>query len=293
MIDAASNYISKDVRVLGRLHLHVDMEVNRPISVTDERYCEPYMKALEANDPEQHWPRFVTLGNLPDIQFAFAASAVYSSNIEGNTIDLNAFMRSKQRDGQRAKRAKEQKEIEALEAAYAFAQAHPLTENNLLRAHAMFSESILIQAHQGRYRAGRMFVYDGSGIIYAAVEGERVQEEMARLEEEVAGLLRRRLDVRRAFYHAALLHLIFVQIHPFEDSNGRAARLLEKWFLAAHLGEQAWKIPSEEYYWKHRARYYEAINLGPTFYDLAYSRCVPFLTMLPASLALRLPSADH
>lgn len=36
-----------------------------------------------------------------------------------------------------------------------------------------------------------------------------------------------------------------------------------------------------------------AINLGPTFYDLAYSRCVPFLTMLPASLALRLPSTDH
>ena len=269
------------------------MELTRPIPVTDERYYGPYAEALGADNPEQRWPEFEALDNLPDIQFAFAASAVYSSNIEGNTIDLNAFMRSRQRGGRTMKRAKEQSEIEALEATYAFAQAHPLTERNLLRAHATLSAPILTRAHQGRYRNGRMFIYDGSGILYAAVEGERVEEEMGGLMEGVAALLRGRLDVRRVFYHAALLHLIFAQVHPFEDGNGRAARLLEKWFLATHLGEQAWKIPSEEYYWKDRARYYESINLGPTFYDLAYNRCVPFLTMLPASLALRLPNTDH
>jgi len=31
-------------------------------------------------------------------------------------------------------------------------------------------------------------------------------------------------------FFAALIHLVFVKIHPFDDGNGRAARLLEKWF---------------------------------------------------------------
>jgi Fic family protein len=85
------------------------------------------------------------------------------------------------------------------------------------------------------------------------------------------------------------MHLVFVHVHPFEDGNGRTVRLLEKWFLASKLGSEAWKIPSEEYYWRHRPAYYEAIRLGPNFYLLDYDSseggCVPFLTLLPRALA--------
>jgi hypothetical protein len=62
--------------------------------------------------------------------------------------------------------------------------------------------------------------------------------------------------------------------------NGRAARLLEKWFLASKLGMSAWCIDSERYYWDHRPAYYINIALGYNYYALQWERCIPFLLML-------------
>ena len=140
------------------------------------------------------------------------------------------------------------------------------------------------------------FVFDGQGIIYAAVESEHVEEEMRHFFADVQPLRKQELTPTEAFYHTALMHLVFAHIHPIEDDNGRTARLLEKWFLAEHLGSRTWKILSEEHYWTHRVDYYERIRLGPNFYMLDYDAggraavgghagCVPFLTMLPATLA--------
>jgi Fic family protein len=77
-----------------------------------------------------------------------------------------------------------------------------------------------------------------------------------------------------------------VHIHPFQDGNGRAGRLLEKWFLATHLGAKAWQIPAEQYYKENRPEYYRNIKLGENYYFLDYDQCVPFLTMLPRALRL-------
>ena len=224
------------------------------------------------------------------MRFAFQASAVYSSNIEGNTLDLNSYMRSRMRGGTGPK-AKEQQEIDELVEAYEFARRHALNEKNLLHAHGILSRSILPKSQRGTYRDGRMFVFDSRGIIYAAVEAARVPQEMQAFFSDVGQLRREDLTTDQVFYHASLLHLVFVHVHPFEDGNGRTARLLEKWFLASHLGTPAWKIPSEEYYWKHRPAYYEAIRLGPNFYTLDYDAgrpggCTAFLMQLPQALDL-------
>jgi len=232
------------------------------------------MEALRPNTPAAQWEAFTEQGDLPAVRFAFQASAVYSSNIEGNTLDLNSYMRSKMRGGTGPK-AKEQQEIDELVTAYEFARGHALTEKNLLKAHGILSRSILPKSQRGAYRDGRMFVFDSRGIIYAAVEAEHVSAEMRTFFEDVQQLRRGDMTTDEAFYHAALMHLVFVHVHPFEDGNGRTARLLEKWFLASHLGAGAWQIPSEEYYWRHRPEYYQAIRLG----------CVPFLTLLPKALA--------
>jgi len=69
------------------------------------------------------------------------------------------------------------------------------------------------------------------------------------------------------------------------DGNGRAARLLEKWFLASKLGRQAWHVASEGYYKENVAAYYRNIKLGLSFYTLDYDRCVPFLVILVESVA--------
>jgi Fic family protein len=61
---------------------------------------------------------------------------------------------------------------------------------------------------------------------------------------------RRDLGVEARFYHAALLHLVLAKIHPFEDGDGRVARLLEKGFLSEQRGTKAGKGPPEELYWE-------------------------------------------
>lgn len=92
------------------------------------------------------------------------------------------------------------------------------------------------------------------------------------------------LSNKEIFYYASLIHLIFEKIHPFMDGNGRAGRLLEKWFLAEKLGKSAWSIQSEKYYAKHKAAYYQKIHIGYNYYALKMENCIPFLLMLPMAL---------
>jgi len=66
---------------------------------------------------------------------------------------------------------------------------------------------------------------------------------------------------------------VFVNIHPFVDGNGRATRLIEKWFLAKKLGDKIWCITSEKNYWTHRTNYYKNLQLGANYYVVKYEGC--------------------
>jgi Fic family protein len=81
-----------------------------------------------------------------------------------------------------------------------------------------------------------------------------------------------------------MIHLVFLKIHPFDDGNGRTARLLEKWFLAEKLGSQAWFVQSEKYYYQQHRTYYNHIRrLGLEYPTLDYGQAMPFLQLLPQS----------
>ena len=101
-------------------------------------------------------------------------------------------------------------------------------------------------------------------------------------------MLRTDTDAVESFFQAALIHLAFVNIHPFEDGNGRAGRLLEKWFLAEKLGSKAWYLQSELHYYRNADRYYRNLNrLGIFFAQLDHAKTLPFLLMLPRSVKLK------
>jgi Fic family protein len=215
-----------------------------------------------------------------DFRYLLESSAVFSSNIEGNPIDLNSFMNVKSVKG--GVRRKELMEIYELIDAYTFARVNDLTEMNLLRAHGTLSQQFLIESKQGAYRDEREGVYDSGGLVYVAVEPEYVGREMKALFEDItSSLSSKTFNIEESFYFAAMIHLRFAQIHPFVDGNGRVARLLEKWFLASKLGQAAWWIASEQFYWENRPDYYQNINLGVNYYELDYNKCMPFLLMLP------------
>jgi Fic family protein len=216
-----------------------------------------------------------------DFNFYNTASAVSSSQIEGNTIDLNAY--SNKKSIHRSKR-NEVKEIENLVAAYEFAQRHTFTEANILAAHALLSETLLPKQERGTYRNVNMIVGNAEVVVYEAVEKHRVRREMKRFFETIMEFkpLSKKKMGHEAFFYAALVHLFLVEVHPFADGNGRLSRLCEKWFLSTWLGKNAWAIPSEAYYFKHRETYYRNLqHIGFSYDALNYSHALPFLQMLP------------
>ncbi len=219
-----------------------------------------------------------------DLGYNTKAAAVYSSNIEGNSVDLNSFMNSMLAD-KSFKPQKEIKEIENLIKAYEYAQNNELDSKHFLIAHKKLSSTILIKDKRGKYRTDRMGVFDSYGLIYMAIEPEYVEEKMSEFFEDIEWLLTKDMELVEVFYYAALIHLIFVHIHPFWDGNGRSARLLEKWFLSKKINSRAWKLQSERYYKDHLEDYYSNINLGVNYYELDYDQCLPFLKMLPKCLS--------
>lgn len=218
-----------------------------------------------------------------NFEYLVKASAVYSSNIEGNSIDLNSFM-NYELSKKKFKVGKEIEEIEHLISSYNFAQQNELTEKNLLHCHKTTTQTLLIKSKQGKYRVEQVGVFGKSGLAYMAVEPQFVKKEMKGFFSEIHDLLSLELSNAEVFYFASLIHLRFVHIHPFRDGNGRIARLLEKWFLVEKLGELFWTMPSEEFYKNNQKLYYQTINLGVNFYELNYDKCVNFLTLLPKSM---------
>lgn len=133
-----------------------------------------------------------------------------------------------------------------------------------------------------------MYVTTEDGKIeYVAATPYEVPNEMDKFYLDIDVLLKKDMSTFEVFFYAAVLHLVFVKIHPWNDGNGRSARLIEKWFLAQKLGKKAWFIQSEKNYYLHHQTYYKNIRtLGLEYIDLDYSKALPFLLMLPKALKL-------
>lgn len=250
--------------------------------ITERKYLNLY-KDLIGNEISRLIKDFDFSENRGGFEYLTKSSAVYSSNIEGNSIDLNSYM-NYEMNKDKFKVGKEIEEIEDLIEAYEFAQNNKLSENNLLNCHKIFSDTFLIRSKRGKYRIEQIGVFGRSGLAYMAVEPEFVEKEMKVFFQDIDELISSELNEIEVFYYASLIHLRFAHIHPFRDGNGRAARLIEKWFVAEKLGRDFWKMPSEEFYKKNQAKYYETINLGVNFYELDYDKCIGFLEMLPKCL---------
>lgn len=229
---------------------------------------------------------FATIKKKPqtieDFKFYLANSAVHSSNIEGNTVSFDTYLKASEFNLHL--KTREIREIEDLIGAYEFARKNELTLNNALKAHEILSQSLLIKKERGKIRKVKVGVRSEGRLIYLAIEPELVKEELTKLFHDISTLLKSNLTTTEVFYYAAYIHLVFINIHPFIDGNGRATRLIEKWFLAKKLGDNVWFITSEKNYWNNRPTYYKNLQLGVNYYEVQYEKSIPFLLMLPNSL---------
>ncbi len=221
-----------------------------------------------------------------NFSFYTSVASVFSTKIEGEEIDLDSYIKHKKFGISYL--PDYTKKIDDLYAAYDFAKENALSKTNIEEAHKILSANFLPTDKRGKLRTSNMFVTTDEGKIeYVAISPYELEAEMQLWYQDLNILLNQELNTEEVFYYAAILHLTFVKIHPWNDGNGRCARLIEKWFIAQKLGENAWFLQSEKYYYLNHDLYYSNIRkLGLEYPDLDYAKALDFLLMLPKSLNL-------
>lgn len=216
--------------------------------------------------------------------FYTSVSSVYSSKIEGEAIELDSYIKHKKFGIEFS--PDYTKKIDDLYDAYSFAKVNELKKETIAQAHSLLSKNILTKNKQGKYRTQNMYVSTPDGRIeYVAASPFELEAEMEKFYTDLTLLLKTEMSIEEAFFYASMIHLVFVKIHPWNDGNGRSARLIEKWFLAEKLGDKAWFIQSEKMYYDQHQTYYSNIRLLDLEYStLDYKNALAFLLMLPSSV---------
>jgi len=218
--------------------------------------------------------------------FYTSVASVFSSKIEGEDIELDSYIKHKKFGIEFL--PDYTRKIDDLYNAYTFAKSNSLNRENIAGAHQLLSRHLLPKHYQGKLRTQNMYVSTPDGRIeYVAATPYALTGEMEKFYADITMLLTMEMDIKDTFFYAAMVHLVFVKIHPFNDGNGRTARLLEKWFLAQKLGAKAWFVQSEKnYYQQHHVYYTNLRALGLEYPELDYTKALPFLLMLPNALSL-------
>lgn len=178
------------------------------------------------------------------------------------------------------------KKADDLYSAYEFILKNQLSGENIINVHKIVTNNLLPADQPGFIRNNPMFVLNNNDEIeYVAAEPKIVKKELDKLFSDINYLLKKDLDSYEIFYFASLIHLVFIKVHPFQDGNGRTARLIEKWFLIEKLGKEAINIQSEKNYYNDLKNYYNNIRkIGLEYEELNYNNCIDFLLMLPNSM---------
>ena len=250
-----------------------------------DKYLEEYKKRLSINIPS-------ALNEIDNIEltsqtftFYTSVAVISSSKIEGEQMEIDSYVKHKMQDIEYLPELIEKPND--LYNAYLFAKENKLNAKNFLESHVLLSKHLLPEKWRGAYRKNEMLVMEHTTgkIQFEAAPFVIIEMEMSKLWSDIEELQKNKLSEEEIFYYAAFIHAVFVNIHPFNDGNGRAARLLEKWFIAEHLGEKAWYIKSEKYYYHHVNEYYKNLNRMGMFYEqIDYSKADLFFQMLPHAI---------
>ncbi|MFZ4633337.1 MAG: Fic family protein [Saprospiraceae bacterium] len=250
-----------------------------------DQYFATYTSMLDIDIEEAFAQIKKKAWTAESFRFFTAVSVMSSSRIEGEQLEIDSYLKHKLQDIEYLPNLTE-KPNDLFEA-YEFARDNKLSLPNFYKAHAIATRHLLPKGQRGVVRTGNILIMEQQTqrVQYEAAMASVVAIEFENFWTELSALLLNDLSIPEVFYYASLIHLVFVKIHPFNDGNGRIGRLLEKWFLNSMLGEKAWYIGSEHYYYKNLQAYYNSLERVGLFYDeLNYAKSIPFLLMLPNAL---------
>jgi Fic family protein len=251
------------------------------MQIISDTYFKEYKSQLQIDIAEALKKLKQTDLTPKSFTFYTSVAVISSSKIEGEQMELDSYIKHKMQDVEYLPELVEKPND--LFQAYLFASETDLNKQTFLQSHQLLSKHLLPEKWRGSYRSNAMLVMEHKTgkIQFEAAPFEIVNSEMEKLWSDIVKLQNRKLSNEEIFYYASYIHLVFVNIHPFNDGNGRAARLLEKWFLSSFLGKAAWYIQSEKYYYQHVNEYYKNLNSLGMFYEkLDYSKAFKFLQML-------------
>lgn len=236
-------------------------------SLDASRLLEDLQRARETLDRYQDAPD-AYIGELR--RHAIALSVHYSTRIEGNTLTLEQ-VESLLRGRQIAAPVSQQREAlnyyEAMQYAQSVASTPSprLSEETIRAVHFIVTKSLPGGYNPGQYRLTQNFVINSATqrALFRPPPPELVQPLM----EEYVRWLNTPHKGLHPYYRAALAHLNFVAIHPFDDGNGRTARILEALvlYLAGYRSQEL--VSLEAYFGRDTQGYYRAIadSLGPAY----------------------------
>lgn len=161
---------------------------------------------------------------LKQIQEYYKIGLTYSSNaLEGNTLDL-AETKVVIEDGLTINGKPMKDHLETIGHASAFnklleiAQSDTITEDDIKLLHKIFYAKIDLD-NAGNYRQKPVIVTG------ADVDFPLPKELDSKMKEFIAKIPELKRELHPVAY-AAMVHALFVNIHPFIDGNGRVARLI-------------------------------------------------------------------
>jgi len=132
----------------------------------------------------------------------------------------------------------------------------------------------------GKYRKGPIYVVDGQGqVVY---EGPPAAEVMRMMDFYVQWI--NRASEVHPLLKAALVHLYFVHVHPFDDGNGRSARALSNLYLMKQDYQFINFLAPSDYFDHHRGEYYRAIQNAEAHASDATFFILYYLTALAEQL---------
>jgi len=135
----------------------------------------------------------------------------------------------------------------------------------VLKFHSLLMKKLLTNEKIGAFRKGPIFIIDvmkkKDVVRYIGPKGKKVEG----LIKELLTWLEKEGNKLHPILTAGILHYEFVSIHPFNDGNGRATRLLTTMYLWLKKYDFRKVLTLDTYYWQNRMDYYKALNRAKTY----------------------------